>query len=534
MTASSFAKRVAAAKIHASPTLMPSSTVAGTIRPTIAIAAGDMHNVATKGERALIMASAPFYVRGGSIVRPILDEVKDARGLALSLARLVEVQDGAMLDHLGRAAAWEKFDGRKQAFVPTDPPAAVATTILSRDGEWTFPRLAGVITTPTLRPDGSILSAAGYDEATQLVLLNPPALPTMPDKPSREDAVQALGTLSALLTEFPFVDEASRSVALSALITPVVRGAMAVSPMHAVTATAPGSGKSYIVDIASAISTGERAPVMSAGRTEEETEKRLTSAILAGQALVPIDNVNGELGGDFLCQLVERPMVNVRPLGTSKLVKVPSRACCFATGNNIQLVGDMTRRVVLCWLDPDMERPETRQFSGNPFAAVMEYRGKYIGAALTIVRAYVVAGCPNDLPALASFEDWSRLVRSALVWLGCVDPLQTMEKARAEDPVTSALSALFSAWYQATGSKIHTTASIKGLTQQMDPFQNLLHHDLRQALNDVADDGRGNIDTRRLGRYLGSYAGRVVAGFKLVASQDPHAKQRAWQVVKAG
>jgi putative DNA primase/helicase len=194
----------------------------------------------------------------------------------------------------------------------------------------------------------------------------------------------------------------------------------------------------------------------------------------------------------------------------------------------------MTRRVVLCSLDPDMERLETRQFSGNPFAAVMEYRGKYIGAALTIVRAYVVAGCPNDLPALASFEDWSRLVRSALVWLGCVDPLQTMEKARAEDPVTSALSALFSAWYQATGSKIHTTASIKGLTQQMDPFQNLLHHDLRQALNDVADDGRGNIDTRRLGRYLGSYAGRVVAGFKLVASQDPHAKQRAWQVVKAG
>jgi putative DNA primase/helicase len=40
-------------------------------------------------------------------------------------------------------------------------------------------------------------------------------------------------------------------------------------------------------------------PVMAAGRTEEETEKRLGAALLAGQPIINIDNVNGELGGDW-------------------------------------------------------------------------------------------------------------------------------------------------------------------------------------------------------------------------------------------
>jgi putative DNA primase/helicase len=152
--------------------------------------------------------------------------------------------------------------------------------------------------------------------------------------------------------------------------------------MHATTAPVPGSGKSYIIDLASAINSGERAPVLTAGRNEEETEKRLVAALLSGQTIISIDNVNGQLGGDALCQIIERPVVAVRPLGQSTFTKVESRASCFATGNNIQLVGDMTRRVLLCSLDPDVERPELRVFHSNPFDAVLADRGKYVAAAL--------------------------------------------------------------------------------------------------------------------------------------------------------
>ena len=63
-------------------------------------------------------------------------------------------------DYLSRTARWERFNERKKAFIATDPPRDVAATILSRTGEWQFPRAVGVITTPTLRPDGTILVQA--------------------------------------------------------------------------------------------------------------------------------------------------------------------------------------------------------------------------------------------------------------------------------------------------------------------------------------------------------------------------------------
>jgi len=505
----------------------------GTARPLITVRAGELHTMATEAEEALIGSAAPFYVRGGAIVRPVVDRLPSASGVPVRVARLLPVQDSAMVDHLSRVASWQKYDGRKDAYVRADPPTNVAATILSRDGEWKFARLSGVITTPTMRPDGTILSEPGYDRATSLLLMEPPRLPDIPVAPTRDDALAALAKLDALLNDFPFTDAASRAVALSALITPVVRGAMPVAPMHAVTATAPGSGKSYVIDLVSAISAGERAPVLTAGRTEEETEKRLGAAIIEGQALISIDNVNGDLGGDALCQLVERPIVSVRPLGTSKLVKVESRACCFATGNNIRLVGDMTRRVLLCSLDPDVERPELRTFGGDPFATVIADRAGYIAAALVIVRAYAAAGYPGVLSPLASFEAWSKLVRSALVWLGQPDPVQTMEKARSEDPVNATLTSIFSAWHDAVGSAPQTVAQIIGNAEAVNSMGNVANTELREALTEVGQDRFGKLSGKVLGIYLARYAGRIAGGLKLTKGEDKHAKQKVWQIVRA-
>lgn len=486
-----------------------------------------LHLIASEAERALIAADAPLYVRGG-IVKPVLDEMPAAKGRKTKVSRLCEVDADCMIDHLSRAASWLKFNARKNDWAPTDPPKNVALTVLSRDGEWQFRRLAGVITTPTLRPDGTILLEAGYDEATQLLLLEPPTLPPIPERPSRDHALSALAVLDTLLSEFPFADDPSYSAALSALLTTVVRGALSAAPMHATTAPVAGSGKSYIIDVASGLSLGDYAPVITAGRNEEETEKRLVSALLNGQAIISIDNVNGDLGGDLLCQMVERPIVSVRPLGSSKLVKVENRACVFATGNNIHLVGDMTRRVILCSLDPKTERPELRKFANDPFAMVMADRGKYIAAALTICRAYAVAGYPAPCRPLASFEDWSRIVRSALVWLGCADPVQTMEQARADDPEITALRSLLQAWrteftgeYVTTGRAIERSkASWNGEYTAPD-----LHH----AMQAVAET-RGMLSAIRLGKFLSGKKGRIIDGLRFMDTRDSHTKQKVWAV----
>jgi putative DNA primase/helicase len=498
-------------------------------RPIIYLDAGKLHINASEAEDALIAAGAQFYVRGG-IVRPVVDDVQASHGRTTKVARLVTVEADSLVDHLSRHAAWKKFNARANAYIPADPPRAVAVAVLTRDGEWKLPQLAGVITTQTLRPDGSLLAEPGYDPQTRLLLMKPPALPPIPAAPTKEQAADALATLDALLDGFPFIDGASRSVALSALLTTVSRGAMAVAPLHAMSAPVAGSGKSYLVDIASAIQTGERAPVIAAGRTEEETEKRLSAALLGGQSIITIDNVNGELGGDALCQMIERPVVSVRPLGQSKLVKLESRATMFATGNNIHLVGDMTRRVILCSLDPEMERPELRVFNSNPFDAVVADRGRYVGAALTVVRAYIAAGCPGALPALASFESWSKYVRSALVWLGRADPCSTTETARDDDPVSTSLRVLFNAWHRAIGEDPVTTGKAKQTADTLDPLGNLVSPELREALMAVAEARAGGIDAKKLGHFLSRHCRRVLDGLKLTSLEDSHSKQKLWRV----
>ena len=499
-------------------------------RTVIQVREGALHVTATRAEKALLDAGAPFYVRNG-IVRPIVDVVPTFRNRTTKVARLKAVDGDTMVDHLSRAAAFTRLKG-KAGEIATDPPRPVAMTILSRDGEWSFPRLAGVITTPTMRPDGTILADAGYDPTTQLLLLQPPKLPPMPSAPTKADADAALKKLDQLLDEFPFVDPASRSVALSGLISPVLRAAMLTVPLVVTTAPVAGSGKSYIIDLAGAMAIGNRAPVLSAGKTDEETEKRLAGALLKGQPIISIDNVNGQLGGDLLCQAVERPLVDIRPLGGSDIITVDNRACLYATGNNIHVVGDMTRRVIIASLDPNVERPEMRSFRVKPFDMIAADRGGYIAAALTIGRAYAIAGYPDELPALASFEDWSRLVRSALVWLGKADPLDTMMKARDEDPVLKSLKALFNSWYQAADTRAYTLAGIKDLAELRDPLGNTIHKELQAALGEMIEDRFDNLNPRKLGRVLGRHNGRIVDGLKLISAEDSHAKQKVWRVVK--
>jgi hypothetical protein len=48
-------------------------------------------------------------------------------------------------------------------------------------------------------------------------------------------------------------------------------------------------------------------------------EKRLGAILLGGDQLVSLDNCTHDLGGELLCQLVERPVVKIRVLGLSAL-----------------------------------------------------------------------------------------------------------------------------------------------------------------------------------------------------------------------
>jgi hypothetical protein len=218
-------------------------------RPSVQIAAGEIALMATRAEEMLIAAGAPLYQRAGVLVRPIIETVDASHGRTTQVAQLKILDSPYMRDLLCRHVNWLRYDGRKRDNVKTDPPLSVVVTILARTGDWKVPAIAGIISTPTMRPDGSLLTEPGFDSATRLLLVAPPTIPPIPERPTRDDALAALAQLEGLLSEFPFVDDVAEAVALSAIITPVVRGAFPVTPMHVARAPTSGSGKSYLWDI---------------------------------------------------------------------------------------------------------------------------------------------------------------------------------------------------------------------------------------------------------------------------------------------
>lgn len=506
--------------IPANGSIFGKSPISNTNLPTIEFVGGNLPQAVDQAEQALIAANLGYFQMGGRIVRTGTIPSLQVGCKAEAQWRIIEVGDAELIEAFTTVALWKK-PGRNGDVTINCPPL-VAETYQARRGKWALPSLAAVIDVPTIRPDGSILDLPGYDERTGL-LLRPVGtqVPSVSTTPTKADALLALDALKAPLRGFPFVSDADQSVAISALLTAVSRTALASAPLHGISAPTAGSGKSTIIDLASILRCGRRASTIAQGKTSEETEKRLGSMLLEGEGFVAIDNCESPLGGDFLCQALTQSTLKVRPLGKSTVVDVPAIAMMTATGNNLTFVGDMSRRALLCQLDPGVERPELRSFSFDPVKLVLTQRGDLVAAALTILRAYYVAGRPDQVPPLGSFADWSNTVRSALIWLGCADPCDTMEKVRKADPQMALIKQVMAQWKRAVGTTRLTTGDLQARAEEMveqavgSSTKKHKNPELRDALLAVAGEA-GRINGRKLGIWLSKQNGRVVNGLRFV------------------
>ncbi len=498
--------------------------------PQIQVIASEFVANAVAGERALLAAGLSVYRRMNALVRPIDLEVAASDRRTTHAPGLLAITRPILRQMMCHAADWVKWDVRTKRLVKVAPPHEVAELILHRVGFWPFSDVASIINTPTMRSDGSILNMPGFDPVTGLILHNPPAMPDFNHQPTQTDAERSVMRLRGLLAGFPFVDEASLAVALSGFITPIVRGALERVPMHAASAPLAGTGKSYLWDLVGYTANGDAMPVIAAGRDEAETEKRLVGLVLRPLAIFSIDNVNGALEGDFLCQLITQPRIMPRRLATSDTPDVANMFSTYSTGNNIRFLGDMPRRAIVSRLDANTERPELRTFATSPHKMILSDRGRYIADCLTIPLAYLLAGSPNKLTPFAGFEEWSDLVRSALVWAGCADPVDTIASARADIPGKEHVAALLEAWPRGEGNLTSfTAAELLVAAQERDQISDLMRPDLLAALQPIARDRRGNLDAVKLGNWLRDHRDTVAGNRKLV--REGTKTRPAWDVV---
>jgi hypothetical protein len=472
--------------------------------PQIYIRNGELPRVVNEAEDALLLLGRDIFQRGGLVVRPILSKLKAADDRETSGWRLIPVTRPWLVESLTCAARFLRYDGRSKNWGAVDAPDKVADAYLNRHGSWKLPILTRITNAPFLRSDGSVCEQPGYDPASGM-LYKPDgrSFPPVPQQPNKADASAALQMISKPIEHFPFVSEADRSVALSAILTALDRHAMATAPLHAFTSPAAGTGKSLLIDIAAMLATGRLTPVISQGRGEEELEKRLGAALLAGDVVISIDNCEHELQSVFLCQALTQQKLNIRMLGMSKNVETPVTATVFATGNNLTIAGDLTRRALLGALDAHCEHPERREFEFDPIAVARAERERLVVAALTVLRAWHVAEEEIEHPPLGSFEEWSYRIRAPLLWLGEADACNTTIKVQEGDPRRDVLATVITQWRQ------NLTVGEKYTAQQ------LINHavnvnDFHVALLNVARGQGGAISNERLGRWLRRNEGRIV------------------------
>lgn len=310
--------------------------------PTIQIIPGSISETTTQAEKLLVNGQVEILQRSGQLVRIISEVIKpksnsDVKRPEGSL--IITSVDALYLgEMLSKLAIWDQYDQRRNDWKQKDCPGKVAKTLLARR-EWNLPVLTGIIQAPTLRSDGSILQIPGYDEQTGLFFnLGGTDFESIKSEPTKNDAKSALEKLLSILKDFPFENVESISVAISAILTALIRRSIPTAPLHGFTAPKMASGKSLLADVVGLITTGKSNSVMSQAENEAEEQKRLLAILAEGNLIVCYDNIDRPLGSASLCSVLSHEEFKGRILGSTKNISVPTNSLFLATGNNLTLM----------------------------------------------------------------------------------------------------------------------------------------------------------------------------------------------------
>lgn len=422
----------------------------------------------------------------------------------------------------------EATDKRPAIFEPTwpDPPSIGA--VMSKAEE--FSTLQRVVRVPFLRADGSICTTPGYDKDTHTILVESGFGDLhVPEEPTQEQTrLAAKFLMTEWLGDLPFKTEADRANALALALTPFMRGLVPLVPLAVVSGLQMGVGKNLLADCIHILATGDAAMPLPYVNNDEETRKQLTAAFASGAEMFVFDEAH-VVEGAQIARAVTSLTYADRLLGASRMAKFPNNVTWVSLGNQVQVNGDMARRVYFVYLHPsgmnviDREAKEFRHPDLKAWTA--EHRTDLVNAALTVLRGWFAAGRPGFSrgACMGSFEPWDRMMSGVLAYAGHSAFLTDMKERRSESDYTQSYWESHVHWlHDLFGGKEFTTRQVQ---------EAALRDPQAYEAPPGMEDASGKAFTRQLGQGYGKHRDRNYNGVRLVKSGMGHKSTIKWRTV---
>jgi hypothetical protein len=365
-----------------------------------------------------------------------------------------------MRHEMARSSDWFKVVKVGNEFVEVEcyPPKEICADALATEDPG-FPILHRIVQSPVYTAEGFIHQTPGYrpESQTFLELAKGFTCPPVSKNPTRKETGDAAALwIIDLLGDFPFCGDAEKAHALTAALEPFARDLIdGPMPLHLIEKPAPGTGATLLVDALFYPALGRGVSAMTEGSNEEEWRKRVFAKLRSGPAVVLLDNLRRRLDSAALSSvLTAYPVWEDRVLGISETARSPAVCSWIATGNNPALSSEISRRTVRTRLDAKQDRPWLRTgFRHENLRLWMkENRGQLVHAALTLVRAWDVAGRPTGKKVLGMFESWSQVMGGILEVCGVEGFLGNLEEMYEQsDTEGAAWSAFVGCWFERFG-----------------------------------------------------------------------------------
>lgn len=429
----------------------------------------------------------------------------------------------------------EGANGTTYGYAWPDPGTMAAT--MSRSDQ--FATLDRIAHAPFVRDDGTVVTEPGYDEQTRTMLLPDPIFEDLkvPEDPSPGEISAARDLIMGeWLGDFPFDSDTDRANVLALIITPAIRGMVPKVPLAIIDGLQMGVGKNLIADSILTVYTGSAAEPMNWVPEADELRKQITAAFRTGAEFFVFDEAH-TIEGAPLAQALTASTWQDRILGVSTMANFPNVITWISLGNQVQVRGDLTRRVYRIALRPRYANPQDRPASSfkHPGQSGLDlgswtrkHRRELMTAILTLVRAWFAKGQPRmSRPvSFGSFEVWEKITGGIVETAGLTGFLDNLKTWRSESDFDTQYWTGHLRWLRGLfGDEPFRTSHVreKALT---DPASYLAP----PKLDDPSDKGYGKF----LGEAYSRLRGRRYSGMWIERHGFAHGHVTLWSVYEEG